>query len=233
MGRDAPPDPKFTFTYDGPFLFDVDKAMYEHTVKTAYCSIRAMFEVQYVPDRISVKYTGKNASRGSGQTNYGATTNREINTVTYQVFVDPSDTTGLFNEFQHTIAHEFFHLFLPFVAKNACWSEGVTDFYAFYFRNCLYSIKDVAAKVIAVKKSDPTFYRHKHGYITGSTDMLRMYMKAPTRLDATLKKVMQDTNATKAAATKVYTQSDILSFDPAFEVFFRKDIGHIEHVIKV
>lgn len=147
----------------------------------------------------------------------------------YQLFVDPTSTAGLFQQFYHIIVHEFFHLFLPHIEGNACWSEGVTDFFAFYFQNCLYAIEEATAKVVAVKTSDPTYYRHKHGYITGSTDMLRLYMKAPDRMDATLRKVMQDTNATKAATEKRYEQSDILAFDPAFEVFFRKDIGHIEY----
>jgi hypothetical protein len=147
-------------------------------------------------------------------------------TLQLQLFGFPKkkQTFELLHYFFGTIVtHELFHLLIPYVKGNSCWSEGVTDFMTFWYRDTLWHRDTISEHLLRLQHeyneiTNKTYKAHKYGYITGLKKMVKLYNENPTSEKSIIddmRKIMKEFDRTKE-----YTAADIIAYNPKFKTFF-------------
>jgi hypothetical protein len=215
----------FHFIYKGKFDCLISKDTFEMYIQSLYYNIKRKFGVTYNPKKftITMEMDGKDKRKG-----YGGNTNENYPNyeLRLQMFGFPKkeQTFDLLNSFfGNTVTHELFHLFIPSVQDNSCWSEGVTDFMTFWYHNTIFeNLSRLQHDYNEI--TDEKYKAHKYGYITGLKKMVTLYNKDPSIMDD-MKKIIKEYDRTKE-----YTAAHIIAYNPKFKTFFTGRCNkHIPH----
>jgi hypothetical protein len=223
----------FQFVYKGKYDCLITKEIFETYVKTLFNNLQKYFAVTWAPKKFNViMEMNRNKPQGWGGTLKHSDDSSEI-TLQLMLHGYPKklQTFEVINKFFGSIVtHEMFHVFIPYIKGNSCWSEGVTDFMTSWYNNNI--VETLAQKMDEYKTTkDPIYKAHKYGYLTGFKNMVKIYNEDNSVIN-TIRKIVKDYHKNDETRNKIYTSLDIISYYPKFKVFFTgKCNKHIDHAL--
>jgi len=227
----------FHFIYKGRFDCLISKSTFEMYIQNLYYDIKKKFGVTYDPKKFTIimEMDGTETRKGFGGVVKKIVPNYELVLFLFG-YPKKEQTFELLNYFFGTvITHELFHLFIPYVIDNSCWSEGVTDFMTLWYRDTLWHRDTISEHLSKLQHeyneiTDEKYKAHKYGYITGLKKMVKLYYENSTSqisIIDDMKKIMKEFDRTKK-----YTAADIIAYNPKFKTFFTGRCNkHIPHDI--
>lgn len=210
----------FEFVYKGERDFNVTKTVFETFITTLYEDLRHLFRAQWSPKKIIVTmHVDPKLSRMIGGTTNKLSKYRYVLDLFLHGIEKQKQTKTVVDElFNYTATHEMFHFFMPYVHNNSCWSEGVTDFMTFWFRNKLEKEVPLSLKNYQEIK-EPQYKKHRRGYALGLNKMFELYKKNPSVL-GDIKLMVFDYWVDVRSVTRSYSAKDVIQYNPSFKTFF-------------
>ena len=191
-------------------------------IQNLYHSIKKMFDITYDPKKFTIimEMDGTDKRKGYGGHVEEIYPNYKMLLQFFGVPKKEQTFEKLNNFFGHTVTHEMFHLFIPEVHENSCWSEGVTDFMAFLYVDIVNHTATINGTLSKLQRqyneiTDEKYKAHIYGYITGLKKMVTLYTKDESVFWDDMKKIIKEFDR-----TKTYTAADIIAYNPKFKTFF-------------
>jgi hypothetical protein len=210
----------FEFVYKGESDFNVPKPMFETFMKTLFADLKQLFKAQWSPKKIIVTmHVNPKMDRMIGGTTNKPSKFRYVLDLFLNGIEKPKQTKKVIDELlNYTATHEMFHFFMPYVHTNSCWSEGVTDFMTFWFRNKLE--KEVPLQLKQYNEiTDAQYKKHRRGYAMGLNKMFELYKKNPNVI-VDIKQMVFDYLSDITSVTRAYSAKDVIKYNPLFKTFF-------------
>lgn len=193
-----------TFVYEKeapPF----SKRRFERFVEYHLSRIVRKYRVRYMPSPLTIileSGTLKDPSHSS----YGGTwlSKQKLYLQLYNLRTPKGIRTFL----REVVIHELFHLVVPIVTGNSCWSEGAVEFMTYLYLNEVHEA--LAEKIREFEEStDKVYKEHKYGYVEGFRVLVDMWKKNPRGIEAKLKAIIRDHTSSKAHYHRQYDKSMI------------------------
>jgi len=226
----------FHFIYKGKFDCLISKGTFEMYIQNLYHSIKKHCGITYNPKKITItmetdETRKKNMSGTSGWTDFGKKYPDYEIVLHFFGYPKKEQTFDILNWFfEKIVTHELFHIFIPDILGNSCWTEGVTEFMMIWYNDIVNNTNTMREYNLELQHkyneiTDETYKAHRYGYITGFKKMAALYTKNPSVIED-IKKSMKERDYRKN-----YTDADIIAYNPKFKTFFTSRCNkHIPHV---
>jgi hypothetical protein len=229
------------FNYIGKFYISKKKDFEIFFIKTIQ-NIINIYNIKYFPKKIIVNFESK-IYYDSKNCSYGGTWNnvREKNYVPTLLLQSWNLQKEDYKNFlDMMVVHEIFHLFVPSIENNGCFSEGFVEFLTYKYNN---NLDDIIKNKEIYNKLDNNEYKiHKYPYHYGPFCIYKIYLKNQPKIDDLINNMIFNFNKNYKNYYKIYKKEDIISYDKVlrklngspviFKKLFSKKCNHTIHKLK-
>ena len=222
-----------TFNYVGKFYLSKKKDFENFFIKTII-NIIEIYKIKYFPKKIIVNFECKQYNDSSGNCSFGGTWSNirkktHMPILLLQSWNLPKKDYKFFLD--KIVVHEIFHLFIPSIKENGCFSEGFVEFLTYKYNN---NLDDIIKNQEIYNKLENNEYKiHKYSYYYTPLYIYKIYLKNPDKIDNLINIMIFDFNKNYKNYYKIYKREDIINYNIIFKKLFSKKCNnHILHKLK-